>query len=84
MHGVRFSEAAGMFRNMLSPTANEFLQRVLYLNPETQLFVFGLKGDAWFADVGDARLSNMGQSQIATVLSQAMLLRQKALGFSGP
>jgi hypothetical protein len=69
---------------MLSPTVNEFLQRVLYVNPEIQLFVFGPKGDASFADVGDAALGNRRPSQVATVVSQAMVFRRGGLNFDTP
>jgi hypothetical protein len=69
---------------MLSPTVNEFLQRVLYLNPKTQLFVFRPKSDALFADVGDATLGNGRPSQVATVVSQAMVFRLGGLNFDAP
>jgi len=69
---------------MLSPTVNEFLQRVLYLNPKTQLFVFGPKSDALFADIDDAPLGNGGPSQVSTVVSQAMVFRLGGLNFDAP
>jgi hypothetical protein len=69
---------------MFSPTVNEFLRRVLYLDPGARLFVFGPKGDASFVDVGDATLGNRRSSQVASVVSQAMVFRLGGFNFDVP